>query len=712
VLLSNEIPIKKINCGLEHSLLLSCNGDIYAFGRNGCGEVGNGTRVKQRSPIKLELNNKFIDIASHPNYAISMSKSIDGFYYVWGDLKNEYVLSPQSTKYESFEDILSSNNFINKTFGKLIEFGDKMETELNANKVLFNKLNDYFNDNIRISLIDEEILVIITKEDLFYCIDINDENISSFIIKNDNSVIESMIIKDLCYKQINDLYICHEFSDPKYCIARNDNEHKIYYYDFKYKVIKENISEENIIDTCCAVDYSILLAQSGKVYEYLVNSEYKRENSEKYIYFELKSFKNYSFENEKIVMISCGRWHTLALTESGRVFGWGDNEFGQLGVDVEHSSEPIIIELNDLKIQKISCGARHSLLLSLDGDIYAFGGNDYGAVGNGTREEQRLPIKLKLNNKFIDIASHPYYDISMSQSIDGIYYVWGYFEDEKVLSPRSTKYKSFEDILSSNNITIKRITFEKLIEFKDSFVKKGFFSKNFEEIKELGSGSFGRVFNVKRRKYIDYYRRRGREYSAIKRIELSAEVDKNEIITEYLNYKIISRDYWKNEYLVKHFDAWFEESVVSNQSGISLYIEMELCDKTLDDVINEFKNDSKLKTTESLTTIGYYIASRIFIQILEGVNHLHKQNPPLIHRDLKPANILLKKDEAKGFRVKIADFGYMAIHKFLEQSHTADKKSNNYMAPEVIRGKQYDTKADVYSLGVIFKNLFDLRMIE
>jgi WNK lysine deficient protein kinase len=135
---------------------------------------------------------------------------------------------------------------------------------------------------------------------------------------------------------------------------------------------------------------------------------------------------------------------------------------------------------------------------------------------------------------------------------------------------------------------------------------------------------------------------------------------------------------------------------------------MELCDKTLDDVIKELTNDSLLKTTKSLTRIGYYIASKIFIQILEGVNHLHKQNPPLIHRDLKPANILLKKDEAKGFRVKIADIGLAVIHKYSKQSHTLDKGTPKYMAPEVVKDKKYNTKADIYSLGVIFENLFAL----
>jgi serine/threonine protein kinase len=637
-----------------------------------------------------------------------------------------------------------------------------METEFIDKKVLFNKLNDYLKDNIGISFLTwGRILIIITKEDLFYCIDIWDENIASFILNDDNSVIQSMIVKGLCYKRINDIGINYW---SKYCFARNTDEYKIYYYDIKYGVIKEYISEQKIIDMCCCETHSILLTQCGKVYEYKdVMNEDERKKNDKYIHFELKSFKNYSFENNKIVMISCGLRHSLALTESGRVFGWGSNWSGQLGVGVRHSSEPTIIKLNYLKIKKISCGAFHNLLLSYDGDIYAFGWNGFGEVGNGTRKEQRLPIKLELNKKFIDIASHPDYGISMSQSIDGIYYVWGVFEGKQFLSPQSTKYESFEEILASTDFLHNIKTFDKLIEFKDSFVENGFYSKYFEEIEKLGSGSFGSVFKVKRREdsdyyrsrreysaikrieftsvvekdemfkenlnyriitrncsnyeylvdyYIYYYRRYKTEFSAIKRIELTSEVSKDEMIREYLNYKVITKNYSKNEYLVKHFDAWFEESVVKNVLKISLYIQMELCDQTLNDVIKELTNDSTLKSTESLTKTGYYIASQIFIQILEGVNHLHKQNPPLIHRDLKPANILLKKDDSKGVCVKIADIGLAVIHKYSEQSHTLDKGTPKYMAPEVINSGKYNTKADIYSLGVTLQNLFALDMNE
>jgi hypothetical protein len=62
----------------------------------------------------------------------------------------------------------------------------------------------------------------------------------------------------LCYKQINDLYICNEDFGRKYCIARNDNENNIYYYD-----IKDLVMKEKIFDICCGFNYLILLTQSG-----------------------------------------------------------------------------------------------------------------------------------------------------------------------------------------------------------------------------------------------------------------------------------------------------------------------------------------------------------------------------------------------------------------------------------------------------------------
>jgi serine/threonine protein kinase len=54
-----------------------------------------------------------------------------------------------------------------------------------------------------------------------------------------------------------------------------------------------------------------------------------------------------------------------------------------------------------------------------------------------------------------------------------------------------------------------------------------------------------------------------------------------------------------------------------------------LCNKTLIELIEEIKSDSSLKKDKTLTTIGYYITSQLFIEILESVQYLHQNN--IIH---------------------------------------------------------------------------------
>jgi len=54
------------------------------------------------------------------------------------------------------------------------------------------------------------------------------------------------------YEQTNALNICHN-----YCIARNDNEYNIYYYEIKYGIMKGYISEEKIIDIYCFKNFKI-----------------------------------------------------------------------------------------------------------------------------------------------------------------------------------------------------------------------------------------------------------------------------------------------------------------------------------------------------------------------------------------------------------------------------------------------------------------------
>lgn len=80
-----------------------------------------------------------------------------------------------------------------------------------------------------------------------------------------------------------------------------------------------------------------------------------------------------------------------------------------------------------------------------------------------------------------------------------------------------------------------------------------------------------------------------------------------------------------------------------------------------------------------------------------------------MHRDLKPANVLLVHDgenypEPEKITLKLGDFG---IARFLNKDNFLKTKIGTpiYAAPEVFKGRGYDRKADMYSLGMIIYEL-------
>ncbi|BAF20531.1 serine/threonine-protein kinase STY46 [Oryza sativa Japonica Group] len=86
------------------------------------------------------------------------------------------------------------------------------------------------------------------------------------------------------------------------------------------------------------------------------------------------------------------------------------------------------------------------------------------------------------------------------------------------------------------------------------------------------------------------------------------------------------------------------------------------------------------------------------VDISKGMNYLHQNK--IIHRDLKTANLLMDEHEL----IKVADFGVARV-KAESGIMTAETGTYRWMAPEVIEHKPYDSKADVFSFGVVLWEL-------
>jgi hypothetical protein len=356
-------------------------------------------------------------------------------------------------------------------------------------------------------------------------------------------------------------------------------------------------------------------------------------------------------------------------------------------------------------------------LLSSDGDIYAFGSNNFGQLGNNYFQNQSIPTKILTQNQFIDIAAHKDCNISVALSVDGIYYNWGPCRQQIITKPKPTQFDSFDRIfLNYFGIIYKSISSEiKSVKnlITESQEKSNYFSK-FDEFGVISFGSFGIVAKA--------IKKNENELNAIKKIALN----NNNYDLLIKEFKIMSN--LKSDYVVEVKSYWIEDNyfidedfekykylkiekshpIFNPENPFLLHIQMELCYKTLRDIIKQINTELNQNLLEILSPIGYYIASELLIEILESVDYLHKQKPQIIHRDLKPTNILIA-FKTDGRFVKLADFGLAKLQESEDQSNTCGVGTQKYMPPEVFTSRKYNTKADVYSLGVIVPELFNIK---
>ena len=200
---------------------------------------------------------------------------------------------------------------------------------------------------------------------------------------------------------------------------------------------------------------------------------------------------------------------------------------------------------------------------------------------------------------------------------------------------------------------------------------------DFEIISELGKGSFGFVYKVRRKTDNIIY--------ALKKVSFS-KLNSKEKENSLNEIRILASLH--NKHVIEYKDAFYD----NNANCLCLIMEFA----EHGDLDKAIRNRMKEKRYYS----EYEIIS-ILIQITKGLKNLHDNN--IMHRDIKSANIFI-------FENNIFKIGDLNVSKILKNDlHHTQTGTPYYASPEVWDNHQYDNKCDIWSLGCLLYELTTLK---
>ena len=379
--------IETVKFNNYHTATITEKGDLYMWGFNRDGQLGDGTNTAKYTPSKVMSNVKSFEMQEE--YCAAITKN--GDLYTWGNdfgftLGNGISAYDNNYKpYKIMSDVVkvaiySSHNAAIKANGDLYMWG------YNTNGQLGNGTTDIQDAPVKVLSDVKDVLLMGGSSCGQY----------TAAIKNNG-----------------DLYMWGKNSEGQLGNGTTTNQLK------PVKVLSKVVSVH--AETNAA--YVAAITQDGSLYMWGENNKGQLGNGSTTGFSEVRPVKILS----DVSSIDMYNGHVAALTKNGDLYSWGYNVSGTVGdgtggLAAGNKVSPVKV-LSDVKEFKLT--SDNSAALTTDGKLYIWGDNMYGLVGDGTggfgNELRTYPVLAMENVKAFDIGA----DNSSALTEDGSLYVWG-----------------------------------------------------------------------------------------------------------------------------------------------------------------------------------------------------------------------------------------------------------------------------------------------
>lgn len=355
---NKDDEIIQISRGYDHVLVLLKNGDVYGWGSNIYGQLGNGTTQDVAFPTLLHQNISYMLGSGHH----TVVKKIDGTWMTWGrntygqlgdgtfankDIPQPFTLPVPESEIQQF---ISSGNhsLLLLKDGRLLEWG-------------YNPVGN--------------------------------RNQPTFVKKKDGT-----LLTDVVQIEIGNWA---SFSKTKdgiwYAWGRNhkgslgDGTETNQEFPVEMKQLSPYYNEISSIDS--AVDYTLFVLKNGEVLS-LGNNAKGQLGSPSVTSFTLTPVKVETDKStlQNIKSVTVGNDFSVAVSYDGTSYTWGDNTYGELcNTD---SSKSLYAKAFPFTIHNISVQGYRIFFTKADGNLWGCGANTYGQMGDGTKNHhfEQYPI--------------------------------------------------------------------------------------------------------------------------------------------------------------------------------------------------------------------------------------------------------------------------------------------------------------------------------